>query len=147
MELHEKLRVVAGIFCIFVAFLRLFQLFTDTGGAVVYSAFFLPWGEAVNIFEGLVYVLVAFIFTLLATGFAFFVYLILGIMVIAGRKLNITTLGCNIITAISIILSIRAIILIGSLGEFSLLITILFIFYLFIFSICLVSYIRIRKGK
>ncbi|MFX1503377.1 MAG: hypothetical protein ACFFDH_20610 [Promethearchaeota archaeon] len=147
MEFHEKLRIVAGILCLVVAVLRVVQFFFDTGGAVVYSAFFVPWGEAVDIVEGLAIVLVAFMFTIVATGFATLVYLILGAVVIAGRRLNVFIIGCNIITAISIILSFRALAIYGSLGEFNILATFLLIIYLVIFTICLISYIKIRKEK
>lgn len=147
LEFHEKLRVVAGVLCLAVAVLRVAQFFFDTGGAVVYSAFFVPWGEVVNIFEGLAIVLVAFVFTFLATGFAFFVYLILGVMVIAGRRLKVVVIGCNIISAISIILSIRALSIYGILGEFNIYAIFFLIIYVVIFSICLISYIRIRKEK
>jgi hypothetical protein len=68
-------------------------------------------------------------------------------MVIAGRRLNVVTIGCNIITAISIILSIRALAIYGLLGEFNIFIIFFLIIYLIIFVICLVSYIRIRKEK
>jgi hypothetical protein len=147
MEFHEKLRVVAGIACIFVAILRIVQFFFDMPGAVVYSAFFLPWAESVGLIEGLAIVLIAFLFTIVATGFAFLVYLILGAMVIAGRRLNIVTIGCNIITGISIILSIRALAIYASLGEVGVFTTIFFIIYIIIFAICLFSYIKIRKKK
>jgi hypothetical protein len=42
MEFHEKLRVVAGILCLVVAALRVVQFFFDLGGAIVYSALFVP---------------------------------------------------------------------------------------------------------
>ena len=145
MEFYEKLRITAGILCILVAVLRVVLFFFDIGGAIVYSAIFIDWNEYVNIIEGLVTALLAFLFTILATGFAFFVYLIVGIMTIAGRRLNVITIGCNIITGISIILSVRAIIIYTDLYGASILLTILMIIYIAIFSICLISYIRFRK--
>ncbi|MFX1344664.1 MAG: hypothetical protein ACFFAI_06130 [Promethearchaeota archaeon] len=145
MEFYEKLRITAGVLCILVAVLRVALFFFDIGGAVVYSAIFIDWNEYVNIIEGLVEALLAFIFTFLATGFAFLVYLVLGIMTILGRRLNFIIIGCNIITAISIILSIRAIIIYADLYGASLLLIVLFIIYIAIFSMCLVSYIRFRK--
>ncbi|MFX1302261.1 MAG: hypothetical protein ACFE9X_02765 [Promethearchaeota archaeon] len=147
MEFHEKLRIVAGILCLIVSLLRVVQFFYDLGGAIVYSAIFIPWGEVVNIFEGLAIVLFAFIFSVAATGFAVLVYLGLGIMVIAGRRLNVVTIGCNIITAISIILSIRALAIYAAFEEIGILTTILLILYIIIFTICLISYIKIRKEK
>jgi hypothetical protein len=147
MEFHEKLRIVAGILCLVVAALRVVQFFFDLGGAIVYSALFVPWGQYVDLIEGIGIALAALVFTFLATGFAVLVYLILGAMVIAGRRLNVVTIGCNIITAISIILSIRALAIYGLLGEFNIFIIFFLIIYLIIFAICLVSYIRIRKEK
>lgn len=147
MEFHEKLRVVAGVLCLLVAGLRIVQFFFDLGGAAVYSAFFVPWGESVNIIQGLGIAILALVFTFVATGFAVLVYLILGVMVIAGRRLNIVTIGCNIITAISIILSIRALSIYGMLGAVNAFAIFFLILYIIIFSICLVSYIRIRKEK
>ncbi len=147
MEFHEKLRIVAGILCFIVSLLRVVQFFYDLSGAIVYSAFFIPWGEAVGLLEGLAIVLFAFIFSIAATGFAVLVYLGLGIMVIAGRRLNVVTIGCNIITAISIILSIRALAIYAFVGEIGIFTTILLIMYIVIFTICLISYIKIRKEK
>ena len=145
MELHEKLRITAGILCIVVAVLRVVLFFFDLGGAVVYSAIFIDWNETVDIIEGLAAVFMALIFTILATGFAFLVYLILGGMVIAARRLTIVTIGCNLITGISIVLSIRAIAIFASQDEISIFLIILLIIYIAIFSMCLISYIRIRK--
>jgi len=145
MELHEKLRITAGILCIVVAILRVVLFFFDLGGAVVYSAIFIDYNEYVSIIEGLVKALLAFLFTILATGFAFLVYLILGGITIAGRRLNVITIVCNIITGISIILSIRAIIIYTDLFGTSILLIILLIIYIAIFSMCLISYIRFRK--
>ncbi|MFW9879927.1 MAG: hypothetical protein ACFFG0_43190, partial [Candidatus Thorarchaeota archaeon] len=87
------------------------------------------------------------VFTFLATGFAVLVYLILGAMVIGGRRLNVVTIICNIITAISIILSIRALAIYIDYGTISLFAIFLFILYIIIFAICLFSYIKIRKEK
>ncbi|MFX1420627.1 MAG: hypothetical protein ACFE9N_17150 [Promethearchaeota archaeon] len=145
MEFHEKLRVIAGILCIFIAFLRVVQFFFDPTGAVVYSAIFVPWGESVGFIEGIAVALMAFIFSILATGFAFLVYIILGALVIAGRRLKFVTIVCNIITAISIILSIRAIAIYASLGQVNIFTIFFLIIYIVIFSICLLSYIKIRK--
>ena len=145
MELHEKLRITAGILCIVVAILRVVLFFFDLGGAVVYSAIFIDYNEYVSIIEGLVKALLAFLFTILATGFAFLVYLILGGLTIAGRRLNVITIVCNIFTGISIILSIRAIIIYTDLYGTSILLIILLIIYIAIFSMCLISYIRFRK--
>ena len=145
MELHEKLRITAGILCIVVAILRVVLFFFDLGGAVVYSAIFIDWNEYVNIIEGLVKALLAFLFTILAAGCAFLVYLILGGLTIARRRLNVITIVCNIITGISIILSIRAIIIYTDLFGTSILLIILLIIYIAIFSMCLISYIRFRK--
>lgn len=147
MEFYEKLRIVAGVLCLLVAILRIVQFFFDLGGAVVYSAIFVPWGEYVTLIEGIGIAIVALVFTFVATGFAVLVYLILGAMVIGGRRLNVVTIGCNIITAISIILSIRALSIYGMLGEFNLFAMFFLIIYIIIFAICLVSYIRIRKEK
>jgi hypothetical protein len=145
MEFHEKLRIIAGILCMFTALFRVIIFFVSIDGAVVYSAFFLDWEEAVGLVEGLAVVLVAFLFTILETGFAFLVYLILGAMVIAGRRLNVVIIICNIITGISIILAIRAIAVYSSLNEINLFLIILLIDYIVIFTVCLISYIRFRK--
>ena len=147
MEFHEKLRIVAGILCLFVAVMRIIQFFFDLNGAVVYSAFFVPWGEAVTFIESIALAVLALIFAFVGTGFAVLVYLILGAMVILGRRLNIVVIGCNIITAISIILSVRAVAIYGSQGLFNIFTTFFLIIYIVIFSICLVSYIKIRKEK
>ncbi len=145
MEFHEKLRIVAGILCLIASLLRVFLFFFDLPGAVVYSAIFVPWGEAMHIVEAAVWVLFAFLFAIAASGFAVLVYFVLGIMVIAGRRLNVVVIGCNIITGISIALSIRAMVLYAAIGEINIFLTILMIVYIVIFSFCLFSYIRIRK--
>ena len=145
MEFYEKLRTTAGVLCIVVALLRVVLFFFDLGGAIVYSAIFIDWNEYVNIIEGIVEALLALLFTFLATGFASIVYLILGILTIAGRRLNVITIGCNIITGISIVLSVRAIIIYADLYGASILLIILLIIYIAIFSMCLISYIRFRK--
>jgi hypothetical protein len=145
MEFHEKLRITAGILCLFTALFRVIIFFVSLDGAVVYSAFFLDWDEAVGLVEGLAIVLMAFLFTILETGFAFLVYIILGAMVIAARRLNIVIIGCNIITGISIILGIRAIAIYTSQNETNPFLILLLIDYIVIFAACLISYLRFRK--
>lgn len=145
MELREKLRIVAGILCILVAVLRVLQFFFDLNGAFVYSAINIPWGEYVTFVEAIGETIIGIVLTIGGTGIAFFIYLISGGIIIAGRKLKIITLGCNIISAISIILCIRAIYIYAIFGLFNILLTIFLIIYIAIFSICVVSYIKIRK--
>lgn len=145
MELYEKLRITAGVLCIIMALLRVVLFFVDIQAAAVYSAIFINWNEAVNWVEGIGIAIIAFLFTILATGFAFLVYLILGIMVIAGRKLNVISIGCNIISGISIILCIRALTIYASQNEIHILLVIYLIIYITIFSTCLISYIKLRK--
>lgn len=147
MKFHEKLRIIAGILCILIAIMRAVQFFIDLPGAVVYSAIFVPWNESVGFIEGLAVVLAAFLFTILATGFAILVYAILGTLVIVGRRVNAVTIICNIITAISIALSIRAVAIYGSLGQINIFTIIFLVLYLVIFLICLFSYIKIRKER
>jgi len=145
MELREKLRIIAGILCILVAVLRVIQFFFDLTGAFVYSAIIIDWGQSVTLAEAIGEALLGLILTVGGTGLAFLTYLIMGGMVIAGRRLNFITLGCNIISAISIILCIRAIYIYAIFGLFNILLTIFLIIYIAIFSICIVSYIKIRK--
>jgi hypothetical protein len=128
-----------------VAIMRVIQFFFDISGAVVYSAFFVPWGESAGFIEGLAIAIVAFIFSIFGTGLAFLVYTILGALVILGRRVSAVTVFCNIITTISILLSIRAMAIYGSLGQINILLTLFLIIYLLIFSLCLVSYIKIKK--
>ena len=145
MEFHEKLRVTAGILCIVVAILRIMLFFIELGSATIYSFLFIDPNETVNIFEGLLIVIFAVILTIFVTIFAVVSYVILGILQITLRSSNTPSIICNILTGIGILLSIRVFVLLASLNEFSILLTILAIFYITIFSLCIVSYIKFRK--
>ncbi|UCC18255.1 MAG: hypothetical protein JSV62_09055 [Promethearchaeota archaeon] len=145
MELSVKLRIIAGILCLLIAVLRVVQFFFDLNGAFVYSAINIPWGEYVSFVEAIGGAIIGIVLTIGGTGLAFFAYLISGVVIIAGRKLTLITLGCNIISDISIILCIRAIYIYTIFGLFNILLTIFLIIYIAIFSICIVSYIKIRK--
>ena len=150
MEFFEKLRVTAGILCIAVAILRIVLFFVDGAAAVAYSAFFIDWNEAIGLIEGFAMVIMAFLFTIAETFIAVIIYIILGALLIGARKVTFISISCNIITAISIILSIRAIAIFAdpSINQINIFLIILLIIYLTIFSTCLISYIRFRKeGK
>jgi len=150
MEFFEKLRITAGILCIVVAILRIVLFFVDGAAAVAYSAFFIDWNEAIGLIEGIAMAIMAFLFTIAETGFAFIVYIILGAMLIGARKLTFVSIGCNIITGIGIILCVRAIAIFAdpSINQINMFLILLLILYLTIFSTCLISYIKFRKeGK
>ncbi len=145
MEINKILRVVAGSLCILVAILRIVTFFLDLNATVIYSAFIIDLDEAVSLFEGIAIVIFALLMTIIGTVIAVIIYVVLGILQIALRKLKTVSIICNVFTAISIILSIRAIALIASVGEFSILLTILMTLYIIIFSLCIVSYMKFRK--
>ncbi|MBY8990779.1 MAG: hypothetical protein KGD58_08505 [Candidatus Lokiarchaeota archaeon] len=145
MEFHEKLRITAGILCFIVAILRIVLFFIELGSATIYSFLFINPNETVNIFEGLLIVIFAVILTILVTIFAVVSYVVLGILQITLRTSKTPSIFCNILTGIGILLSIRVFVLLASLNEFSILLTILAIFYITIFSLCIVSYVKLRK--
>jgi len=145
MEFHEKLRITAGILCFIVAILRIMLFFIELGSATIYSFLFIDPNETVNIFEGLLIVIFAVILTIFVTVFAVVSYVVLGILQITLRSSNTPSIICNILTGIGILLSIRVFVLLASLNESSILLTILAIFYITIFSLCIISYVKFRK--
>lgn len=145
MEINKILRIVAGSLCILVAILRIVTFFLDINATVIYSAFIIDLDEAVSLFEGIAIVIFALLMTIIGTVIAVIIYVVLGILQIVLRKLKTISIICNVFTAISIILSIRAIAFLASAGEFSILLTILMTLYIIIFSLCIVSYIKFRK--
>jgi hypothetical protein len=125
--------------------MRIVGFFIDLSGAVIYSAIFIDPSEAVNILQGLFVVLFAVLFTMLTTVIAVIIYIILGILQIALRKFKTVSIICTIITGLSIVLSIRAVIIYANNSEFNIILTSLLIIYIAIFSLCILSYIKLRK--
>ncbi|MFX0037801.1 MAG: hypothetical protein ACFFCY_00180 [Promethearchaeota archaeon] len=147
MNINKTLRIIAGCLCICVALLRVFFFIFDLGGAMVYSFLLLDPSELVSIFEMLIIVIFAVLFTIFATIIAVIIYTVLGILQIALRKYKTPTILCTIFSSISIILSIRAVILLASIGAFDIFIIILMVLYIVILCLCIVSYIKFRKQK
>ena len=147
MNHNKTLRIIAGSLCILVAILRIFLFFFDINGALVYSFIFIDPTEAVDIILGIVLIVFGFIIATIATIVAFIIYVVLGILQITLRKFKIPSIICTVITSISIILSIRAIILYAGANMFNLFLTILLVIYIVIFSLCIVSFIMVRKEE
>ncbi len=147
MNINKTLRIVAGCLCISVAIIRVFFFILDLGGAIIYSFLFLDPAELVSIFEMLIIVFFGVIFTIFATIIAVGVYVVLGILQITLRKYKTPTMICTVFSSISIILSIRAVVLLASIGAFDLFITILMVMYITILCLCVISYIRFRKQE
>ena len=145
MEFNDKLRIVAGSLCIVVAILRIILFFFEFGAATIYSFLFINPNQTVNIFEGLLIVIFAVILTILVTIFAVVAYVVLGILQIVIRENKTPSILCNILSGIGILFSIRVFVLLASINESSILLTILAIFYTTIFSLCIISYIKFRK--
>ena len=145
MDPNKILRIIAGSLCLIVAILRVMFFFFDLRGALIYSAFFIDFNEAVNLIEGLITIIFTFIITIIATVIAVITYVVLGILQIALKKFKTVSIICNVFTTISIILSIRAIAIYASVDEFSIMLATLLIFYIIIFSLCIVSYVKFRK--
>ncbi|MFX1385608.1 MAG: hypothetical protein ACFE9M_00190 [Promethearchaeota archaeon] len=147
MDINKTIRIITGSLCILVAIIRVFFFFFDLGGAMIYSFLFLDPNQLVNIFEAIIIVVFGLFLTIFATIFAVIVYTVLGILQIALRKYKTPSIICTVFSSISIVLSIRAIILISSINEFDLLITILMILYILVLSLCIVSFIKFRKQE
>jgi len=147
MNINKTIRIVAGSLCILVAILRIFLFFFDINGAIVYSFIFIDPTEAVNFILGIVLIVFGFIIAIIATIFAVIIYVVIGILQITLRKYKTPSIICTVITSISIILSIRAIILYASVNMINLFLTILLIIYIVILSLCIVSYIKFRKQE
>jgi len=145
MKFHEILRIVTGILCIIVAILRIVLFFFEFGAAAIYSFLFINPNETVNILEGILIVIFAAILTILVTIFAVVAYVVLGILQIVIRDNKTPSILCNILSGIGILFSIRVFVLLASINESSILLTILAIFYTTIFSLCIISYIKFRK--
>jgi hypothetical protein len=145
MEINKILRIIAGSICIVAAITRILFVIFDLGGAMVYSFLFLDPNELVNIFEAILIVLFGFFLTILATIVAVSVYTALGILQIALKKYKTPTIICTVFSSISIVLSIRAVILLAIINEIDIFIISLMIMYIVILSLCIVSYIRFRK--
>ena len=118
---------------------------TDLNATVIYSAFIIDLDEAVTLFEGIAIAIFAVLMTIIGTVIAVIIYVVLGILQIVLRKFKTISIICNVFTAISIILSIRAIAIFAGIGEFSILLTVLMMLYIIIFSLCIVSYMKFRK--
>ena len=143
---HQKtVRLIAGVLCLLVAILRIVAFFIDLSGAVIYSAIFIDPNDAVNIIQGLFVVLFAVLFTMFTTVVAVIIYITLGILQIALRRFKTVSIICTVITGLSIILSIRAVIIYANNSEFNIILTSLLIIYITIFSLCILSYIKLRK--
>ncbi len=147
MDINKTIRIITGSLCILVAIIRVFFFFFDLGGAMIYSFLFLDPNQLVNIFEAIIIVVFGLFLTIFATIFAVIVYTVLGILQIALKKYKTPSIICTVFSSISIVLSIRAIILISSINEFDLLITILMILYILVLSLCIVSFIKFRKQE
>lgn len=147
MDINKTIRIITGSLCILVAIIRVFFFFFDLGGAMIYSFLFLDPNQLVNIFEAIIIVVFGLFLTIFATIFAVIVYTVLGILQIALRKYKTPSIICTVFSSISIVLSIRAIILISSINEFDLLITMLMILYILVLSLCIVSFIKFRKQE
>jgi hypothetical protein len=145
MEINKTLRLVAGSLCVIVAITRIFFIIFDLGGAMVYSFLFLDPSELLSIFEAVLIVFFGFIITILATFIAVAVYVVLGILQITLRKYKTPTIICTVFSSISIVLSIRAVILLATINEIDFFITFLMIMYIAVLSLCIVSYIKFRK--
>jgi len=145
MDPNKFVRIIAGSLCLIVAILRVVFFFFDLNGAIVYSAIFINFNEAVNIIEGLIMILVAIIMTIIGTVIAVIIYIVLGILQITLRKFKTVSIICNVFITISILFSIRAITIYASVDEFSIILATLLIFYIIIFSLCIVSYVKFRK--
>lgn len=139
------LRIIAGSLCIIVAILRILTFFFELGGTILYSFLFITPNQTVDLFEGLVIVFFAIFATIFFLIIAVAVYVVLGILQIVLRSKKTPSIICNLWTLIGIFLSIRVFILLASLDEFSILLTILAIFYITIFSLCILSYMEFRK--
>jgi len=147
MKINETVRIIAGSLCILVAIIRVLFIFFDLGGAMIYSFLLLDPNQLVTIFEAIILVIFGLFFTIFATIFAVIVYTVLGILQIALRKHKTPSIICTVFSSISIVLSIRATILIASINAFDIFITILMIMYIVILSLCIVSYIKFRKQE
>ncbi len=145
MKINETVRIIAGSLCILVAIIRILFIFFDLGGAMIYSFLLLDPNQVVNIFEALIIIIFALFMSIIATIFSVIVYTVLGILQIALRKQKTPSIICTVFSSISIVLSIRATILLASINEFDIFITILMIMYIVILSLCIVSYIKFRK--
>ncbi|MFX0006810.1 MAG: hypothetical protein ACFFA7_03205 [Promethearchaeota archaeon] len=147
MEINKILRIIAGSICIIVAITRILFVFLDLGGAMVYSFFFLDPNEVGNIFGLLIVAIFGIIFTIIDTIIAVGVYTVLGILQITLRKYKTPTIICTVFSSISIILSVRAIILLATISVFDIFTTLLMVMYIVILSLCIISYIKFRKQK
>jgi hypothetical protein len=128
-----------------VAVLRIILFFLDLSGAIIYSTIFLDPNEMVGLIEGILMVFLAFIFTSIATIVAVGIYIALGVLQIVLRRFKTVSILCNVITAISIVFCVRAIFIYVSINLFHILLISLLVLYIIIFSICIASYIRVRK--
>ncbi|MFW9973541.1 MAG: hypothetical protein ACFFDF_25395, partial [Candidatus Odinarchaeota archaeon] len=125
--------------------MRVFFFIFDLPGAVIYSFLLLDPTELVSIFEALVIVILAFIFTIFATIIAVIIYIVLGILQIALKKYKTPTIICTVFSSISIVLSIRSVILLATIGAFDIVMITLMIFYIGILCLCILSFIKFRK--
>jgi len=142
---NRLLRIVAGSLCLICAILRIVFFFFNTGGAIIYSAIFINFNQAVNIIEGILIILFAVIITIVVTIIAVIIFIVLGILQIALSKFKTVSIICNVFITISLMFVIRAIAIFALLDEFSIILAILLSFYITIFSLCMASYSKFRK--
>ncbi|MFX1503433.1 MAG: hypothetical protein ACFFDH_20890 [Promethearchaeota archaeon] len=145
MDPNRLVRIIAGCLCLIIAILRIVFFFFDLSGAIVYSVIFIDFNEAVNLIEGLLMIIFAFIMTIIITIIAVIVHVVLGILQIALSKFKTVTIICNFFITLNILLSIRAIMIYASVDKFSILLATLFTFYIILFSFCIVSYCKFIK--
>jgi len=147
VNINKTIRIVIGCLCLCVSVIRVFFFIFDLGGATVYSFLLLDPAELVSVFEALIIVIFGLLFTIFATIIAVIVYTVLGILQITLRKYKTPTILCTIFNFISIILSMRAVMLLATINKFDIFIIVLMIFYTIILLLCIVSYIRFRKQE
>ncbi|MEJ2250292.1 MAG: hypothetical protein P8Y70_15030 [Candidatus Lokiarchaeota archaeon] len=142
MKSNEILKVLSGFLCLLIVILKVVQFQTDFTATLIYYNIFLNLETIDSIIAGLLAVIFYSLFAIIGFIGGCIIYISLGIILIVGRKARFIAIVANIISGISIAMSIRVLILYSLLFEFSMLTPILLILYILLFILCIISYIK-----
>jgi len=147
LKVNEILRIIIGVLCFLVPIIRVIQFFQNIGASIVFYTFWMDWEQAVTFIEAVLITILLLIPTIIGTIITVAVYINFGIMLIVGRKVRVIAIGVNIVAILSILLSIRALVIYASISVIAPLLIISLIIYSAIFIMSIITYFNLRIDK
>jgi len=147
MKVDEILRIIIGVLCFLVPIIRVIQFFQNIGASIVFYNFWVDWEQAVSFIEALLITILAIIPTIIGTIITVAVYINFGIMLIVGRKVRVIAIGANIAAVLSILLSIRALVIYVFTSSIPIGLILTLIIYSAIFIMSIITYFNLQKDE